>query len=155
MSKHTKGPWTAADALPETNSSMERIPIEAPDNPEATCISEEYNGCKYVAHCFGPDREANARLIAAAPDLLEALRLAVATIHKLRILANINANAIWRAVDALHNHDTPRETTVDDATAFRTAARDEELEREEKRMNETNFEYKDFIIGAIAKAEGK
>jgi len=69
MSAHTTSPWSIEE--PEDGDAQRNhIAISAPDNPEATCVSEEYNDCKYIALCLGPDREANARLIAAAPELL-------------------------------------------------------------------------------------
>lgn len=65
MSKHTAGPWT--------NEEGDITGIE--NDPENGCV-----GKVDVAHVYMrvvPGRsEANARLIAAAPELLEALRIA-------------------------------------------------------------------------------
>ena len=65
QSKHTPGPWRFC-----------RIPLFNPQHPDATYAAFTAN------HAGGEDwmrtAQANARLIAAAPDLLEALRLAVA-----------------------------------------------------------------------------
>lgn len=66
MSKHTPGPW------------------EAKLNPYNDNASEVYarNGCLVVAVCgTGDEAMENARLIAAAPDLLEAL-------HELQVRAS-------------------------------------------------------------------
>jgi hypothetical protein len=58
MSKHTPGPWEVEDDTDEVIVSRD---------PEA-------NGFQIVAKTYGPDDAANARLIAAAPDLLAALK---------------------------------------------------------------------------------
>lgn len=55
--KHTPGPWVVEDPIESLT------PIGAHGR----------NGGKWVAHCLGPHQAANARLIAAAPDMLEAL----------------------------------------------------------------------------------
>lgn len=60
MSEHTKGPWAAQDGL---SAGREVIAIGATNKLK-----------RRVASCGGPDRDANALLIAAAPDLLEAAR---------------------------------------------------------------------------------
>lgn len=62
MTVHTKGPWEVAE----------------PDrNGQAIVRAEEYEVATCWHHCLGSiekEMEANARLIAAAPELLEALR---------------------------------------------------------------------------------
>ncbi len=69
MSKHTKGPWSIAYETDITG-------IE--NDPENECV-----GMVDVAHVYMrtvPGRtDANARLIAAAPDLLGALQMLLAT----------------------------------------------------------------------------
>lgn len=62
--KHTPGPWTE-----HTFADEKFVEIRAG------------GGCRIVAHVFldNGNREANARLIAAAPELLEALLAFVAT----------------------------------------------------------------------------
>lgn len=60
MSKHTSGPWSFWPSIPE--EGVECFWIE--------------NGVKQITGIDGPqndEQEANARLIAAAPELLEAL----------------------------------------------------------------------------------
>jgi hypothetical protein len=66
MSGHTPGPWR----YEYTNSAHESY-VAVSSNLLA-------NGATVViGQCAGPDREANARLIAAAPLLLEALQRAL------------------------------------------------------------------------------
>ncbi len=60
---YTQGPWIA---VARTNASIE---IEAPD--------QQGYGFKKVASTSLTNHEANARLIAAAPDLLEACKTLV------------------------------------------------------------------------------
>lgn len=62
MSKHTPGPWVA-----ERRSTM-----------VATAIDGAYGYELFDVRCDVPEFEANARLIAAAPDLLEVLEQFVA-----------------------------------------------------------------------------
>lgn len=58
--KHTPGPWTI---VPNTT---------LPDGTAATSILSPGLFPGFVCHCEGENREANAHLIAAGPDLLEA-----------------------------------------------------------------------------------
>jgi hypothetical protein len=71
MSKHTPGPWIGAgpsfgDPLPRYTTSI------------MTEWEHEDDGfieiCEFPFHHHDGENEANARLIAAAPDLLEALK---------------------------------------------------------------------------------
>ena len=59
---HTPGEWTACIGL-----AGDRYRIETRGTG---------NDCDPIAECRGPDRKANAQLIAAAPDLLAALKSA-------------------------------------------------------------------------------
>ncbi len=61
MAKHTPGPWTAEEA---TSNSIDIVSEEV---EIATIISDE----DFPEDC---EERANARLIAAAPELLDALR---------------------------------------------------------------------------------
>jgi len=79
----------------------------------------------------------------------KALLQAVATIHELRIRGNRAQNALWRAVDAFHKHDTPREFPFEDAKVFMSEAAGEELEREEKKLNDTGYPGKDIILAGL------
>lgn len=63
MSKHTPGPWFMTKGLPGYRSRINSTPQNL--------------GWDLAHVCNGPEADANARLIAAAPDLLEALQLMV------------------------------------------------------------------------------
>ncbi len=64
--KHTPGPWKHD----YTNSAkLTYVCISAVDGSNGnTCV---------IGQCAGPDNEANAKLISAAPDLLRALEMIV------------------------------------------------------------------------------
>jgi len=64
--KHTPGPW--ATVPPDAGGWAVQY---------HRMTSESVNGGYVSAMCPGPDAEANARLIAAAPALLEAARVAL------------------------------------------------------------------------------
>lgn len=67
-SKHTPGPWVVKGRL-----------VEAPfrlDLGVAQAIAGMTAGSRGASQITVPEAEANARLIAAAPDMLEALKLA-------------------------------------------------------------------------------
>lgn len=70
MSKHTPGPWATKEVNDKGAHVLWVMPIKA-------------NG-HYVAEVGvnSPDAQANARLIAAAPDLLEALEHALAELEQ-------------------------------------------------------------------------
>ena len=85
MSKHTQGEWRIDDEDlqydPETYFSIGIWSGEALVTTVSAfgLQSEERNGCEYVTNAEPEQKEidtaiANARLIAAAPNLLEALR---------------------------------------------------------------------------------
>lgn len=63
--KHTPGPWKVA-----AHSGQHRSFISSNDES----VLPIKNDGIYIAHVLGPDNKANARLIAAAPDLLTALK---------------------------------------------------------------------------------
>jgi hypothetical protein len=70
MSKHTPGPWIGAgpsfgDPLPRYTTSI----VTEWEHEDEGCIDI----CELPFHHHDDENEANARLIAAAPDLLEAL----------------------------------------------------------------------------------
>ncbi len=69
---HTPGPWEVRRANRPTDGQFDWA-IGALVNDRQSCIAEAFGR---VAVDSYPDAEANARLIAAAPDLLEALKIA-------------------------------------------------------------------------------
>ena len=71
MSKHTAGPWFILDFR---SQGEEQIAISAASKPSAV-ISRIRNDVSGLP--LNDEDEANARLIAAAPELLKALELAV------------------------------------------------------------------------------
>jgi len=92
MKSHTPGPWTAERATPNT------INIDA----SGVSIGEVYDGTEETDSA-GNIAEANARLIAAAPELLEALESiaenlqnkTISTVRKKAFRMNPQAEA-WR-----------------------------------------------------------
>jgi len=96
MSKHTPGPWKAICDNPR---QVNRMAMVATYGGGGVCIDCTKSGDSYEMDC------ANARLIAAAPELLEALRAIVATTiemggttlkaeqHNARLFAAISAIA--------------------------------------------------------------
>jgi hypothetical protein len=70
MTKHTPGPWTLDG---HNLSSVIRCTVPR-GHPDAKHTCGDY---ETIAECGGDNWKANARLIAAAPDMLEALRTIV------------------------------------------------------------------------------
>lgn len=86
MGKHTPGPWTATKFNPATGEIDDcYLYVE----PGISVIERKVKG-------RDQHDTANARLIAAAPDLLEALELADAALSG----ANMNMNVVERKVKA-------------------------------------------------------
>lgn len=105
MSGHTPGPWSLAE-IHDLGLYMNdgSITIMAPDPDQdstaiasVVCKTRYKRGLGHKAEC--EIRDANARLIAAAPELVEALRQAVRTIASmgadLEVAApeSVNANS--------------------------------------------------------------
>jgi hypothetical protein len=67
--KHTPGPWVADAEDIHFSQDGERDVCPAPRR------GRRLNGGFIIARISGPDRAANARLIAAAPELLETLQI--------------------------------------------------------------------------------
>jgi hypothetical protein len=59
--KPTPGPWRKAE--PALSDKMVLVGSNLDDS-----VEETKNGGMWIAQCLGPDRDANARLIAAAPE---------------------------------------------------------------------------------------
>lgn len=68
MSGQTPGPWTVGRKLPG-----EGILISGADGAPVAVVADETTG---YGQLYGLPADENARLIAAAPDLLEALKVA-------------------------------------------------------------------------------
>jgi hypothetical protein len=81
MSGHTPGPWAVAWPNPRIVSAQEKKAVASP----------------HFAGYEEDEIEANARLIAAAPELLEALRALVAVNeeHNARVAVVIGAPKDW------------------------------------------------------------
>lgn len=67
MSQHTPGPWSTKEA----NDGGGDVGICAPD--VSNVVAECFADMRYAGECNRAESRANANLIAAAPDLLEAL----------------------------------------------------------------------------------
>lgn len=74
VTKHTAGPW---DIIQETLDRIDIITCDKDGDPNGriACIIR-------VAWCNADEENANAQLIAAAPDLLEACRVALIQIRQ-------------------------------------------------------------------------
>jgi hypothetical protein len=71
--KGTEGPWSAFD-MPDERGEPPMVAILQGVAEDGT---RSLNGGDDLAQAFGPDRIDNARVMAAAPDLLKALKLMV------------------------------------------------------------------------------
>lgn len=78
MSEHTPGPW-ALDTIQTSVGICHRIGPFPPRRPDDETVRHACLYADYPSACNPADKEleANARLIAAAPDLLEALEMAM------------------------------------------------------------------------------
>lgn len=82
--KHTPGPWAVESKIVGNPSGLEGTQVVTKDYNYlvAQCPTDPVNGM----HVSVAKAEANARLIAAAPELLEALRIAQAKLLLLNAL---------------------------------------------------------------------
>ena len=88
--KHTPGPW-AVDG-----------PVASSMSPSRHILSK---GCGYPAHVFGgseAEADANARLVAATPDLFEACRAALAYLQATNPLEHGNPalGKVWGLLES-------------------------------------------------------
>ena len=92
--RHTPGPWKVSgscrvkEAAGGTFYHVAHV-VLADDSDPNPCVAEVGSRGRYCsrareAHRPGPEQAANARLIAAAPDLLAACRLAVDALTRTR-----------------------------------------------------------------------
>jgi len=92
--EHTPGPWWATQGCTGTwyvSTRRDRQPEDAPPSPYGAAIT-----CAVGDHTetrTSGNEEANARLIAAAPDLLAALRSATFALESAVMLAGLHALA--------------------------------------------------------------
>ena len=80
MSKHTEGPWEVIE--PENG-----LPVISANHEDIAFI-------RAPSYAYGPEIKANAKLIAAAPDLLEACEWLLDTLD--------SDSAIWCAIRPFH-----------------------------------------------------
>lgn len=77
MGTYTKGPWeireVAHEATPLNKRRVYRVEIVSPQFYMGKKIASRHI-CQIIDYCEWADHPANARLITAAPDLLDALR---------------------------------------------------------------------------------
>ena len=83
MNAHTQGPW-------KTYGKGGVEPVNAP--------RYELNDGWIIADCPGPDAKANAQLVAAAPDLLEALEHALHDAQSRLYMLPVKAEQIERDI---------------------------------------------------------
>lgn len=84
MSEFTPGPWairTARDGSGDVGITAKGVP---------NVIAECFAAIRYASECATEEALANARLIAAAPDLLHAVRLCVQRIEKPNLSPDAN-----------------------------------------------------------------
>ena len=93
MNDHTPGPWTAVK--PDRNSSAWRVTLSPKDARGDIC-----NVLHGLASSHPADTSANARLIAAAPDLLEALRGVLRVADRATVEFDFARSAITKATQA-------------------------------------------------------
>ena len=91
QTQHTRGPWNVGDDSP---NEYEGPTIENADNVIAVILIDDINDSS-------PEERANARLIAAAPDLLAALKMCEDVIGRARLEGKLSDNALSPVNDAL------------------------------------------------------
>lgn len=119
MSKHTPGPWVM-DTIRTSVGICHRIGPFPPRRPDDETVR---HACLYADYpsAFNPadeELEANARLIAAAPDLLTDLREAAATLRRYEELHRAKGTAESTAKAEVNAELASRfEATIAKATA--------------------------------------
>lgn len=102
---HTPGPWSIYETAGNGGNIPARMEVVAPESERAK---------KLIANIYGfklPEGRANARLIAAAPELYEALEAAylVLTSQKTRLEEHADAVTLARAALAKVRADEGKE----------------------------------------------
>ena len=105
MSKHTPGPWYF------------RPTLQGSESPEAYAVMAEkaLNDDAPVAMCWGPDAEANARLMATVPELLSSCRRLVGLVERITTRPDLTTTTaeIGAIIDMAY-YDMKRATGGDD-----------------------------------------
>ena len=91
MSKHTPGPW--------------KVKMHLGSNRDGSIVNQQEHGVALVWGRAGNEMfEANARLIAAAPEMLSELKACLITLHKARLSAK-RQNAIMKIIAKVEGTD--------------------------------------------------
>lgn len=73
MAKFTKGPWESMGLMEVDGEEFAGVILTPTQREEMACRQLRYDG-QDLAHCYGKNAEKNAHLMAAAPDLYEAVK---------------------------------------------------------------------------------
>lgn len=99
MSKHTPGPWRVVNAGPHWNNTAipnyRVVRTPAPSGPNGYDVAWSADGELVVEHVY---EEADAHLIAAAPELLEALKGVVRVADRATVEFDAARVAIAKAI---------------------------------------------------------
>ena len=85
MNGHTPGPWMVASS---SNGFPDRIVAPAQDDMTAGIVGSAITRHRCISFPSSPEGQANARLIAAAPDILHELKRLVAALEPLERSGN-------------------------------------------------------------------
>lgn len=104
MSKHTPGPW-AIEALRYEGARIVAGPTydksSRPVGWVAADDTMEEASTGRIREVMSDEANANARLIAAAPELLEALKLALTALKRVRNYAQIDDSGLEEMAEAI------------------------------------------------------
>jgi hypothetical protein len=144
--KHTPGPWKASSnpGRPPTNWFVEK-PMQGEDRFHLHIVAEIPN--------HSTQAEADARLLASAPDLLAALRELLAIGEGGVVLRNETGKPTWSALDAVKSIAllAIAKAEGDTATVWNMAAA---ASREDRDNKEKRIACEQAMVAHIAKAEG-
>lgn len=73
MARFTKDPWESIGCLEVDGLKFAGVILTPTKREEVACKQLRYDG-QDLAHCYGKNAEKNAYLMAAAPDLYEAVK---------------------------------------------------------------------------------
>ncbi len=103
--KHTPGPWKAGKGVEDDETRC--FVTQDIEGKPPFLIAEIQNGAP--GDCLETE-EANARLIAAAPDLLNALKVLVLTPHIVAYLKANDPKSLEQLQKAIHRAEPPPES---------------------------------------------